>query len=412
MSGQWVWWIAGVLGLGAAVGIGFLVRHQLYLKQLKERGWAWNSNPSLADFLNFQVPPFGLGVNRRVDDHISGTTADGRRFDCFEYAYNGGPGFNQRLLAVQLPAALPSAFAFTTQAPAGIGMGAPSLFEAQGAGLTAVAGDAGYASEVHAAVASAFSGLGEGAKTALSVDGDRVVLWPVPRDVDELAAAIESLSLAAASLGGLAATWGVQPPIPGYTFYGHPDWQFIGSDDTVLDYYPVARGGFDHDTAEMVRGLRDGIRMDAFEHHWKTTETRTVSDGQGGSRTETYTQNHVEAICVFTLPYELRTLSVNGAWSGDRVRFESDDFNDAFKVRAEDAKFASDVIHPRMMEWLLATRPASGWSIAGQMVAFEMRSHDTFAVDANEATLRGFLGRIPRFVWADLGLPVPPFLVE
>jgi len=407
-----VWWVFGILGLGAAIGVGFLARHQLYLKQLRERGWVWNGRPALEDFLNFQVPPFGLGINRRVDDHISGTTADGRRFDCFEYAYDGGPSFHRRVLAVQLPGGLPSAFAFVAAPPSGIGIGAPSLFEAEGAGLTVVAGDADYARAVHGSVVAVVAGFAAEDGAVLSVDGDRLVLVPVPRKADELAAVIESLSPAVAALGGLVATWGTQPATVGYNFYGHPDWRYLGSDDSVLDYYPVARGGYDHDTEQLVRGSRDGIRMDAFEHHWKTTETRMVSDGRGGSHIETYTENHVEAVCGFTLPFELPTISVNGAWSGPRVRFESEDFNDAFAVRAENAKFASDVIHPRMMEWLLAVRPAGGWSIAGRVVMFEVGQHDTFGLDANEAILRGFLGRIPRFVWVDLGLEVPPFLVE
>jgi hypothetical protein len=274
-----------------------------------------------------------------------------------------------------------------------------------------VATSAEYASEVHDRVSGAISELPEGQAIDLSIDGDRLVLLPASRDLDELSSLLAALSPVAAALAELSSSRAVQPPTPRYAFYGHPDWEYLGSDDSVLDYYPATRGGFGHSTEDLIRGMSDGIRMDAFIHNWKTTETRMVSDGRGGSTLQTYTEDHSEPICGFLLPYALPSLSVNGDRVGAKVVFESEDFNAAFKVRAEDAKFASDVIHPRTMEWLLATRPC-GWSMAGTVVTFEVSSYDTYTVDANETTLRGFLGRIPRFVWADLGLPVPPFLVE
>ena len=63
------------------------------------------------------------------------------------------------------------------------------------------------------------------------------------------------------------------------------------------------------------------------------------------------------------------------------------------------------------MEWLLATAPR-GWTVQDRVVVFEVEEHDQLIVDACEATVRGWLGRIPRFVWADRGVPVPPYLVE
>jgi hypothetical protein len=411
MAGEWIWWLSGALGLGGVVGAFFIVRHQLYLKQLKARGWVWDSHPQLADFLGYQLPPFGRGINRQVDDLVSGTTAQGHHFESFEYRLDGAGRFNERVLSLQLPAALPPAFIFAAAPRAGIGVGAPSLFEAVGAGLTVVAASADYASSVHSLVSGSIGTVPEGTAVDLSVDGDRLVLTCVRRDPDEMAAVLDALDPVASALPGLAATWGIPLPTPRYGFYGHPDWSYVGSDDSVLGVYPVATAGWGHETKNLIRGARDGIALDAFVHDWKTTETRVVSDGRGGTSVQTYTQDHSETVCGFCLPYALPTLSVNGSWTGQRVKFESEDFNDAFKVRAEDAKFASDVIHPRTMEWLLATRP-SGWSMAGRVVVFEMGTFDTDAIDANEQTLRGFLGRIPRFVWADLGLPVPPFLVE
>ncbi len=391
------------------MGAFFIIRHQRYLAELRDRGWTWNSTPSLGAFLTLQVPPFGLGVQRSVDDLISGTTASGRPFASFTYKCAGGATFTERVLAIGLDAPLPPAFVFAGAPRAGIAVGAPALMEVAGEGVTVVAGQADYAGEVYQCIAGAT--LPPNVAMNLSVDGNQLVFVPAERDPDELAALIACLDPVAAAISALAAKWAAAPPVPAFSFYGHPDWQLIGSDDSVLDYYPTDHGGFGHDTRGLVRGLRDGIRMDAFEHHWTTLETRTVTDGEGHTRTETYTEHHREVICGFTLPYELPTISVNGARYGDKVRFESSDFNDAFTVRAENPKWASDVIHPRMMEWLLATRPP-GWTIRGRTVTFAVPFHDTVLMDVADTTLRGFLGRIQRFVWADLGLPAPPFLVE
>ena len=196
-----------------------------------------------------------------------------------------------------------------------------------------------------------------------------------------------------------------------FGFYGHADWRFAPDSARVLDDYPVTTGGYGHRVTDPITGLRDGIRMDAFTHEWKTDRTETYTDSQGHLRTRTVTDHHSEPVCGFLLPFALPDLSVNGRRIGRKVAFESETFNQVFTVRTEEPKFASDVIHPRTMEWLLATS-YRGWTVQGNAVVFEVEKHDHLLIDLCEATLRGWLGRIPRFVWADLGLTVPPYLVE
>ncbi len=43
-----------------------------------------------------------------------------------------------------------------------------------------------------------------------------------------------------------------------------------------------------------------------------------------------------------------------GALGFDDIDFESEEFSRAFYVKSSDKKFAYDVVHPRMMEWLLS----------------------------------------------------------
>ena len=48
---------------------------------------------------------------------------------------------------------------------------------------------------------------------------------------------------------------------------------------------------------------------------------------------------------------------LKGAFGFDDIDFESEQFSRAFWVQSDDKRFAYDVLHPRMMEFLLAVRP-------------------------------------------------------
>ena len=48
---------------------------------------------------------------------------------------------------------------------------------------------------------------------------------------------------------------------------------------------------------------------------------------------------------------------LKGAFGFDDIDFESDEFSRKYYVKSSDRRFAYDVLHPRMMEFLLAERP-------------------------------------------------------
>ncbi|HRA76362.1 MAG TPA: hypothetical protein PLE12_09020 [Propionicimonas sp.] len=394
---------------GIAVAVFFIVRRQRYLAAVRERGWTHDSNPALGTVLDLAAPPFGLGLAREVDELVTGTTPAGFSFRVFAWKYSGaGSGYSARVGVLELAGGFPEVFlARPGGQRAGIAPAAVSLTEVGSDELSVVATDEAFARRVLQAAGGALLGFG-GATGGLdlSLEGRHLVAVGAPKSPDALAgwlAALDAVALAVAPLAGPAV-----PDNTGFGFHGHPDWGFVGSDLSVLDTYPVSEGGFGHEVTDLVRGFRDGIRLDAFVHEWKTTHTETTTDAQGNTSTRTVTDHHSEPVCGFVLPFAVPGLSVNGRRLGRKVAFESTAFNEAFTVRAEDAKFASDVIHPRMMEWLLATDPV-GWTVSGQVVVFEVGRHDTLVVDACEATLRGWLARIPGFVWEDLGLTPPPF---
>ena len=99
------------------------------------------------------------------------------------------------------------------------------------------------------------------------------------------------------------------------------------------------------------------------------------------------------------------TDDVAGALGGQDIAFESADFNRAWRVRAADAKYAHAVVHPRLMERLLAgdAQGLSIWVTGTDVLAWVPGKADLADVDRRLAVLTAFVDAIPRFVWLDHG---------
>ncbi|MGV8909352.1 MAG: hypothetical protein ACOH1Y_10255, partial [Propionicimonas sp.] len=355
MSSFWYWfWV--VVALGALVGAFLIVRRRRYLGRVRALGWSHDSNPSLSSVADLNAPPFGLGLQRSIDELVAGTTPGGHAFRVFAYDYSGaGRRYSERVACLQLPFGLPDVFiGATDHARGGISPAEAHLVEAADGPLRVIATDAGLATQVLAAVDPRVTALAQLVdQIDLGIDGNQLVAGQAPKDPDELQAFLAALDPIALALSDTALRTHEVTILPDrFGFYGHPDWRFADGGAGVLDYYPVTTGGYGHKVTDPITGLRDGIRMDAFTHEWKTDRTETYTDSQGHMRTRTVTDNHSEPVCGFLMPFDLPGLSVNGRRVGAKVTFESDDFNRAFTVRTDDPKFASDVIHPRTMEWL------------------------------------------------------------
>ena len=131
-----------------------------------------------------------------------------------------------------------------------------------------------------------------------------------------------------------------------------------------------------------------------------------MPNGKGGSRTETYTRHHSEPLAGIILGFPFGDLSVNRGLGG-RVHFESEDFNRACAVRCADDRFAYDVVHPQMMEWLM-TRDSPRFAIEGGRLRFDVPDTDVTTLEAWLAFASGFFGRVRRYTWENLGLSAPP----
>jgi len=134
----------------------------------------------------------------------------------------------------------------------------------------------------------------------------------------------------------------------------------------------------------------------------------TTSNGKT-STTTTYTVSYI----ILHTPYDgLPTLSIRpenfmdkiaGAVGFDDIDFESAEFSRAFFVKASQKRFAYDVVHPRMMEFLMATRgPAVDISHGAICLLDGNRCWETDGFRNRLAFLQQFFELWPDHLLADL----------
>jgi hypothetical protein len=148
--------------------------------------------------------------------------------------------------------------------------------------------------------------------------------------------------------------------------------RYVGKDRSIGDRYGflnALRQGDNRYAFNVLTGEHGGYPVQAFDYHYETHST----DSRGGGET------HHHYLSFFILEQErsfpeLRIypeglLSKLGQMLGfDDIDFESSEFSRALAVRSRDRKFAYDICHPRMMEYLLEHRDLS-LEIEGRCVA-------------------------------------------
>jgi hypothetical protein len=187
-------------------------------------------------------------------------------------------------------------------------------------------------------------------------------------------------------------------------------WHYAERDDSWVDRFDGAPFGLGHDrrAGNVLTGTYDGRPFVAFDYRYSTTETSTDADGH----TRTHTEVHPFSVLGLDAGTAFPDLSVTpegflgrmvGRLTNTDIELESEAFNRAFTVRSADRKFATDVLHPRMMEYLLQI-PDRGWMLRrGWLLAVRPGRHSVAQLDARLLDLDGVLDRIPDFVWKSAG---------
>ena len=394
--------VAGIVGL-----IVWYVRKQAYIRSVTERGWQFIDRPSVDAVHGLNCPPFGLGVDRSVDDQIIGATSNGVPFQACEYrssTYRGG-GY---VVTVPLPRSMPEFYHLPTTAK---GNGATGTVVHQDDAVTVMAADANFGRAAFAAIAPTLGGYGA-VPVNLSIDHDQLVGLAAPKQADQLAGYVDALARTAQALGSPALQGYHGPAKPSrLSVYRSPHWEFRNRDDSLLQVVQCTGGGQNHRAEGCIISSHPTLPFIALTHRWETTRTVTTTDSEGRTTTRTETDHHSEEVVEFHPRFAFRPFKVNRGLMGDRVRFEWHDFDQAFTVRCPDPKFASDVFHPRQLEYLMASRPVPfEWDTRGA-IQTDARV-DVGTLKVTEAFLEGFFARVPNFVWKELGYAGPPVAIS
>lgn len=128
-------------------------------------------------------------------------------------------------------------------------------------------------------------------------------------------------------------------------------------DHTLADTYgflnKLAQGSNRY-AFNVLSGDHRGNRVLVFDHHHETHSTN--------SKGQRRTQHHYYSVFILTLPQIFPELTITRegifskiaqAFGYDDIDFESHEFSRKFCVRCKDKKFAYDICHSRMMEFLL-----------------------------------------------------------
>lgn len=404
--------IFAVLLVAIGVPTALVIHKQRYVRSLTDRGWTFIDSPTTAHIAELGVPPFGRGFDRHVDDLARGRAGNGAWFQCFEYRTRES---KSRVLALRMATALPELHVVAGSRPRP-GVVTPPIpgYEP----LLVTSPDPEFARALLTGpVLQAIAAYGQHEIVDLSLDGNHLTAANLSgRESATIARAADLLAVIVDAFpADVVQRWAQPDPPQHFRFYGHPDWQYEPCRDDLLQVVPVTGGGHSHSTEHVVTSDNDGLPFVAFIHHWYTTETYTTTDAQGSTQTQTREVHHQENLLEFSLPFDSPELSIGPdapSWLSQifarlpLVEFELGAFNDQFDVHCGSARFAYDVLHPRQIEYLMATRPMT-FIWGNGRARFALPEHDPDLIAWCSDFFYGFLQRVPSFVWKDLQLPVP-----
>ena len=186
-------------------------------------------------------------------------------------------------------------------------------------------------------------------------------------------------------------------------------WSYQRRDDQWADHFqglPHFQGNDGKQAWHILRGGHRGHRVDAFHYFW-LSKTR---DDRGREETTFHKYKVVNVL----IPKERATLTVTRELlnldTPLDLDLESIEFNKTFRVKVdrEHEKFAYDVLHPRMMEFLLADQRAveGRWPFRferGDLYTWEEwdKPLDMRLVMQKADFLIDILERVPEWVWKD-----------
>lgn len=186
-------------------------------------------------------------------------------------------------------------------------------------------------------------------------------------------------------------------------------WTYAPRDDAWATRFSAPPFGLGHNRQahNVVTGQWDGRGFVAMDYVYYTTET--TSTGKGGSSTREVA--HPYGVVAVNTGANFPQLSVTpegaigrffGRLTNSDIELESEDFNRAFTVTCPNRRFASDLLHPQMME-LLLREPNFAFVFDGASIITARPGNLPLAeIDARLHLLDAVIDRIPPYVWQNV----------
>ena len=144
----------------------------------------------------------------------------------------------------------------------------------------------------------------------------------------------------------------------------------------------------------IMEGELFGLAMTAFDYHYST--------GSGKNRSDHYFSAVVAASPIALKPLYIRRErffdKLTEFVGFDDIDFESAEFSRKFYVKSPDKRWAYDVIHQRMMEYLLASPEFAVQFDGPHIMAWRSRTIKPADFQAAAEHLRGILDRLPQYL--------------
>lgn len=182
--------------------------------------------------------------------------------------------------------------------------------------------------------------------------------------------------------------------------------EFTGHPGDLHDRYSVFQpfsSGHSRKCSNLIHGRRGEIAWELFDFRYKT--------GSGKNQT-----THHVGVVLAKVPLALPKLRMRPEGIFDKlaavvgfddIDFESAEFSRKYHVNSADRKLAYDLIHPRMIEYLLA-RPPCDWQFNGPIILIHRKSHyKPDELPPIMALIEGFIERIPAYLREDIGAGRP-----
>jgi len=185
----------------------------------------------------------------------------------------------------------------------------------------------------------------------------------------------------------------------GFEYYPDDPWSL---EDKYAMFELFGRG-HSRGASNVICGEVDGRAVVAFDYRYTT--------GSGKNKSTHSYQALVMGLPILAAGLRMRTETVFdrlASWVGwDDIDFESDEFSRRYHVASEDRRFAYDIFHARLIEYLLACGQAPGLEMKGPlMVLFESQG-DAANVRRLFEIGREIVASIPDYVRSARGIGQP-----